>query len=210
MSLKFINPIVLLLSLLFFGCAKETITPQTSGNIKGRVQNSSTGKGLPAVSISTNPGTNVILTDSDGHFSLNNIPTGNYVVKASKNGFQSKSVNVGVEDNKTATAQILLMNSDSNSASSFIKAQVSNYFNHSSHDSSFVDVNYRVKNDSNSKSVPKFEVYFKIYTANTIFYAQVKGDTLDVGQQNIGTFTKYIHQASADSVVVSDIYAKTQ
>lgn len=201
--------LLLVAPLLWYGCARETIKPDFRGSIKGQVQNSKTGKGVPMVSISTNPGTNVILTDSKGHFTLDNILTGKYTITAKKQGFETTVVQVNVEKNKTATAQILLDSRSNQLASTFIKAQVTNFFNHTSHDSSFVDVNYRVENLSNNKSVPNFEVYFKIYSPKTVFYAEIEGDSLASGQQSVGSFTKYIHKSSVDSVVVSGIYAPT-
>jgi hypothetical protein len=208
MTSKFTILITALVCLfLAAGCSVETTEPQFTGNLTGQVQNSKTGKGISDVSISTNPGTNVILTDSSGNFSYTDIPVGKYTITAEKKGFAIKIVNVNVERNKTATAQILLQSQDIKPTSSFLEAHVTNYFNHSSGDSSFVDVNYRVVNMSDNEVVPKYQVYFKIYTDSTLFYAQIKGDTLHGGQQNVGAFTKYLHNATADSVAVSGIYA---
>jgi hypothetical protein len=197
----------MLVLLMGYGCARETVKPDFRGNIQGKVQDNKTGKGIPSVSITTNPGTNAVLTDEKGEFTLTNVVTGKYTITAEKHGYETAAVNVIVEKNKTATAQILLGIEDNKPAKAFIKAQVTQFFNHSSHDSSFVDINYRVENISDHESVPNFEVYFKIYSPKTVFYGEIKGDSLRSGEQNVGSFTKYLHKASADSVAVSGIYA---
>ena len=68
--------VLLTSSLLWFGCAKETVDPELYGSIEGRVQTSS-GEGLSSVSITTTPGTDAILTDANGQFTISDIPTGN-------------------------------------------------------------------------------------------------------------------------------------
>lgn len=72
-----------------------------------------------------------------------------------------------------------------------------------------MDINYRVENTSDNESVPEFEVYFKILTNKSTFYGQIRGDTLHAGQQAIGSFTKYIHKATADKIIITDVYAPT-
>lgn len=113
---------------VFFGCKKQVVDPNFTGSIKGQVLNSETGKGISFVSVSTNPGTNAILTDSMGHFNFKNIPTGNYTIKAYKDGFQTALVHVNVERNETTTAMILLEPDNEESTEAFIKAQVTNFF----------------------------------------------------------------------------------
>lgn len=93
---------------IFYGCEKQVVEPKFTGTIKGQVQSSKTGKGIPQVSVSTNPGTSAILTDNNGHFVFKNIPTGDYAIQAIKDGYKATVVNVHVSKNKTVTAQILM------------------------------------------------------------------------------------------------------
>jgi hypothetical protein len=205
--------LLVLVSLLAYGCAKETVEPQTTGSIKGRVQNDHTAKGVAFASITTNPGTNAITTDINGHFSLTNIPTGKYTISAKKHGYESNIVQVHVEKDKTTHAQILLAAEDNEPASNFIKAKVTSYFNTVHHDatantdSTFVEVNYLVQNTSSDKSVSKYQVYFQINTSKTTFYAQIDGDSLGSGQESVGHLSKYTRKYQAKSVKVSKIWA---
>src|SRR6056297_634218 len=111
MKFKYFITITLCLAALI-GCSKETITPETFGNIDGQVLNSETEDGVGSVNITTSPATNSILTNQDGSFSFNEVTTGNYNITASKSGFESATVSVNVREGKTATAQIFLKPDD--------------------------------------------------------------------------------------------------
>jgi hypothetical protein len=211
MSPKISFSSITLVCLLFaFGCSTETIEPQFTGNLKGQVINSKTGNGISNVSISTNPGTNAIVTDSSGNFSFDQIPTGQYTITAEKDNFKTKTVHVKVEKNKTSPPTIIQLESkDTSPASTYIKASVTNFWNNSRNDSSFVDIEYQVENVSDHEDVSSYQVYFEITTSKTKnpIEAQIDGDSLDSGQKNIGTVTKYLHNAKAKKVVVSSVWA---
>jgi FlaG/FlaF family flagellin (archaellin) len=199
--------VILLASLLLFSCSKETVDPNFTGSIEGQVQNSTTGEPLGAVSISTNPGTDAILTGPDGQFSIEEVPTGNYNVQAQKEDFEARSVRVNVKEDRTARAQILLTSDEEEPSSTNIDAEVTSFFNTTSNDSTFVEVNFRVENTSSNTTLMDYEVYFQIYTPETTFFQEFQGDSLGSGEQTIGDFRRFIRQSSADSVVVSGTFA---
>lgn len=192
-------------SLLLFACSKETIEPNITGRIEGKVQNSATGEGVPLASITTNPGTDAILTNENGEFTINDVATGTYTVQAEKDNFETKSVRVEVKQDRAATAQILL-ESDTPPSSDIIDAQVVNFANVARADSSFVEVEYKLDNTSSSTLVASYEVYFKVYTSGPEFFQEVAGDSLDGSESDTGDFSKYIRDFNADSVVVSGVY----
>jgi hypothetical protein len=194
------------LSVLLLGCAKETIEPETFGNIEGQVQNSLTGEGISFASITTNPGTDAIITNEQGQFSINEISTGSYTIQAEKENYFSKTVRVSVNENRTTTAQILMEEDESLLNNDILDATVTNFFNTSRNDSSFVDVEFIVSNNSKSTPVGGFEVYFKIHTSGSTFFQEFEGGSLQNGQQSVGNFTKYIRNYSADSVIISGVY----
>lgn len=195
-----------LLALLWTGCKNEKIDREMLGNISGQVQNSTTGEGVAFASITTNPGTDAILTDDSGNFAINQIPEGNYSVQASKEDFETKQVRVSVNENRTANAQILL-ESDNQPSSEFINADVTGFLSTSRNDSMFVEVDYRVQNTSSNTTASSYEVYFQIFTSERSFFEEVQGDSLFAGEQDTDSFTRYIRQFSADSVVVTGVFA---
>ncbi len=212
MNAKVITTLIfIMMPLLWSGCAKETVDPEFFGNIEGTVQNSA-GEGIPSVSITTSPGTDAILTDQDGQFIIEDIPTGNYSVQARKGGFITQSARIAVKEDRTTNAQIVLLPDESEGSSNGnITATVDNMYNvlynsrSGTVDSNFVDVEYTVENLSSTNRVGNYEVYFEIYTTGDTFKKEIKGDSLAIEERTFGKFSRYIRQFEADSVVVSGI-----
>jgi len=192
------------------GCAKETVEPEFFGSIEGSVINSETENGVSNVSIETTPATEAILTNTDGSFQITDIPTGNYVIRASKPGFKSKSVNLMVREDRASSAKILLEPDEEAEGitSEFLKAEVTSWFQTGQSDSSFVDVEYKVSNTSSSTKFTEYEVYFDIFTSGETFLFEVNDTELEPEENNIGTFEKFVRNTVVDSVVVSGIYTK--
>lgn len=197
------------------GCDDETVGPEARGRISGHVQDASTDDPIGRASVSTSPPTESILTDDDGSFLLEGVQTGNYTVEVSKTDYRSRSVTVKVEENRTATARILLERSeDANSQTDSLHAEVTNWYNDrvnrdsTGADSIFADVEYRVRN-AGEVPVRRYEVYFRIGTSAGDFSFEVRGDSLDVGQQDIGGFRRHVLE-EAETVEVRDLYYETK
>ncbi|MCW9707173.1 carboxypeptidase-like regulatory domain-containing protein [Fodinibius salsisoli] len=202
--------IALLSPLLLWSCSKETVDPNFTGSIEGQVLHAKTGEPVINAEITTNPGTDVVLTDDSGQFSVADIPTGNYSIQVSKEGFVTKSVRISVNENRIASANVLLTEEDEEASSdNNISAEVTFFenFNYGPRDSIYVNVEYKFTNISASQRIGNYEVYFKIFTPGSAFYHEVPGDSLAVGEQSTGTFEKYIYQYEADSVQVSGVFA---
>lgn len=194
--------ILLLCCLIFLiSCSKEVIEPELLGNIRGRVIDSQTNQGISDVSIETTPATEAIVTDSEGNFELNNINTGSYLIKASKEPYDPKTVNVQVREDQITTANIVLGGGEN--ATEFIQAEVTSWFQTESVDSSEVEVEFRVTNTSNSTLFNRYEVYFDIYNNQETLHYEVSDTTLQAGEVNIGIFRREVRDAIVDSVVVS-------
>ncbi|WP_322575748.1 carboxypeptidase regulatory-like domain-containing protein [Fodinibius sp.] len=212
MNIKY-SIIALLCMTALWGCSKETITPETFGNINGQVLNSETEEGVGGVNITTSPATNSIITNQDGSFTLNEVTTGNYNITASKSDFESATVSVKVREGKTATAQIYLDPEDGNGEKS-LTAQVTAWnerrvnVDSTGSDSTFADVEYEVTNSSDDTDIDEYEVYFKIYTTGETFSREEADTALAAGERNIAEFSKYVHQTTIDSVVVSGTYVE--
>lgn len=104
------NSIILLftgiLALLF--CTEDPITPETTGRLEGFVKDATTKEAIVDVTITTNPATQTVLTDSSGYFQLEDVAEGEYSVKAQKQGYVLMSVAVEVPAGETASTEILL------------------------------------------------------------------------------------------------------
>ena len=101
--------LLLLISFLFlFSCEKDAIDQDTFGSINGFVLNSETEEPVSNANITTTPPTNSILTEPDGTFYFDDIPTGGYSIQARKSGYKSNSVSVTVREDGVAHASIPL------------------------------------------------------------------------------------------------------
>lgn len=210
MDIKY--PIIAILCIsVLSGCSKETITPETFGNVNGQVLNSETEEGVGSVNITTSPATNSILTNQDGSFSLKEVTTGQYNISANKSNFQSATVSVQVREGQTATAQIYL-DPDAENGQQSLEAEVTAWNQRTVNedttdsDSTFTDVEYEVINTSDDIDINRYEVYFDIYTSGQTYSKEESDTTLAAGERNIATFSKYVHQNDIDSVVVSGTY----
>ena len=210
MNIKY-SIVALLCLVVLWGCSKETITPETFGNINGQVLNSETEEGIGSVNITTSPATNSIITNQDGSFTLNEVNTGNYNITASKSDYESATVSVNVREGKTATAQIFLDPEDGNGEKN-LTAEVTAWNQRTvnqdttNSDSTFADVEYQVTNNSDDIDIDRYEVYFDIYTSGETYSREEADTALASGERNIGEFSKYVHQTTIDSVVVSGTY----
>lgn len=197
--------VIALCLLTLAACSKETVEPETFGNIDGRVIDSETDEGIANVNITTSPATNSIATNGNGSFNLAEVPTGQYSVRAKKSGYESNTVDVNVRQHESATAQVYLDPEGKNSENN-MDAEVTAWNETTSNDSTFAEVEYEVRNISDKADIEEYEVYFDVYTSGNTF-SQEEGDTsLAAGERNIGQFTKYVRQNNIDSVVVSGTY----
>lgn len=204
MSIRYLLTFIICIASLL-GCSKETISPELFGSVEGQVFNSETEEGLGGVNITTSPATNSITTGENGTFELNEVPTGPYSVTAKKSGYESSSVNVQVNEDQTATAQIYLDPEDIN-GKKYLSAHVTVWTETSSNDSTFAEVEYEVRNTSENTHIDQYEVYFNIYTSDKTFSREVRDTTLAPGERDIAAFKKYVQQASIDSVTVSGTF----
>lgn len=198
-------------ALLISSCAKDTIEAETFGNIEGFVINGETDENIASANITTTPATNAILTEEDGSFILNNVPTGNYTISARKNEFRNSTVSVAVREGETATAFISMSPDDEEPDSTVtmddFEASITSWFNDAEGDSSFVDVNYRVSNNSDAGNISEYEVYFEVETnSGTAFFFDVAGEDLQSGQSRNGNLRGYIRDNEATEVIISDVW----
>ncbi|MDA3860525.1 MAG: carboxypeptidase regulatory-like domain-containing protein [Melioribacteraceae bacterium] len=88
--------------------ADISLTEQSTGSVAGIVRDATTGNPIRGVSITTDPGTSSVTTDSLGSYTLVNLTPSNYSIIADKMGFVSTQVSVLVIAEETTTADITL------------------------------------------------------------------------------------------------------
>lgn len=78
----------LLLILITLGCTEDQIDSVSFGKITGKVVKKSDNTPLANAKVSTSPTSNTVYTDSNGNFTIPEIPVGEYSVKAELSGYQ--------------------------------------------------------------------------------------------------------------------------
>ena len=108
-------PILTILSITAFSCKKSAsapVEPATYGTIKGTTTQFSTGAALEMVNVYSVPPSSFVKTDNSGSYQINTVEPGQYQVIAAKNGYDTLSVNVTVVAGATASADFILVKSD--------------------------------------------------------------------------------------------------
>jgi protocatechuate 3,4-dioxygenase beta subunit len=88
--------------------ADISLTEQSTGTISGVVRDDSTDVPIRGVSITTEPGTSSVTTDSLGHYTIVSLEPAQYSVIAQKLGYVSAQVSVLVIAEEQTTADIAL------------------------------------------------------------------------------------------------------
>jgi hypothetical protein len=98
------------LLLMMMGCEKSdsSANSQLTGKIIGRISDARTNLQIVGASISTNPSTEIVTSDSVGQFVISKIAAGRYTVTASKPGYTPGSVDVTVRSDTLSVADIKL------------------------------------------------------------------------------------------------------
>ena len=88
-------------SLLFLICTSVSQIVAQTGIIKGTITDANEGSTLPGATVLIEGTTVGTVTDVDGVYLLNNVPTGNQVVTISFLGFETKTVSIDIQDGQT-------------------------------------------------------------------------------------------------------------
>lgn len=97
-----LNILFFLCMALFFACSEEQIDDAGKGIVKGRVVNKVSFEPIANAKISSSPVTSTVFTDSEGYFTINDVPTGEYSFQAQKEGYLSKFEPANVTLNSTS------------------------------------------------------------------------------------------------------------
>jgi len=103
---------ILAIALLFMSCRDDKLEPEVYSSLSGIILSSETNLPLSNVSITTKPSTSAILTDVNGEFKIESLLTGQYTISTKKDGYNSESVSVNVQEGIETTVSILMKKSD--------------------------------------------------------------------------------------------------
>jgi PKD repeat protein len=102
---------LIIFTLVLSGCENDNPNgPASSGNISGKVIEQGVGNPVANASISTEPSTITVTSDSSGNYIIYDIEAGNYILTATKNGYAPSNLNVNVKADQTITADITITN----------------------------------------------------------------------------------------------------
>lgn len=93
--------IVFLSIILFLIIPSLFSQKQSEANIVGHVLNAQTGDHLPYISIALKGTSLGTFSDATGHFHMNHLPAGEYVIVASSTGYTTQEKEIVLENNKT-------------------------------------------------------------------------------------------------------------
>ncbi|MFN1833971.1 hypothetical protein AB2B38_001815 [Balneola sp. MJW-20] len=202
--------LILVLSLVFVSCAKDTVEPNVTGKVAFTIfaENADgTTSRLGGVLLTTTPPSISLRTDGNGYLESRDIPIGTVTVRAEKAGYETRTVNINVRRYDWNIVNIVLKEvEEAESQSNAVSANINRVYNYVQDDSNYVQVDYEITNNSNSITVPEYEVYFRIYAADEIFTEEITGTDLQPQQKTFGTFDRLTFQNPSDSVVVFDIW----
>lgn len=196
-----------LIVLALTGCKEATLGPVQEGGIEGQVVDYVTGVPIANAAITTTPASEAVLTDGEGNFQLDDLEAGSYQVTARKSGYSPSTVAIAVKNDRTSSAVIFLEEEDEDAAadSPLLDVQVTSFWNTTEGDSTYVEAEYRVRNDG-GVAATAYEVYFRIETTGDTYYFDETGEALGVGQADVRRFKSFIQSSSATAVEVEDVW----
>lgn len=103
---------LILLSFILIQCSEELMEKNNKGAVKGIVVQSKTNKPLANVKITTGPTTQTIFTAADGTFQINDMPIGDYSVKAELEGYLMEIKAANLKDDGQMVSVVFEMKDD--------------------------------------------------------------------------------------------------
>jgi hypothetical protein len=100
--------VIIVVGLLFSCNQKPTETTPVVTAIAGTVTDKDNNNVISGAQVTTSPTTSSVMTDASGNYTISNLSTGQYVVTASKEGYNQSSISVTVTEGKTTPGDIRL------------------------------------------------------------------------------------------------------
>jgi len=93
-----VGVLLVLTSMVLVSCSDEPISPKKYGTISGRVLDASDDSPVEGVSITTTPSTVSATTDKTGAYTIDQVESGSYTVRASRQGYKNAFTSVIVHE----------------------------------------------------------------------------------------------------------------
>jgi len=100
--------LIFFVAILMIGCEEDPIEPESFGSVFGEVLDENNFP-LQDVTVSTNPPTSTVLTDSLGRFAFENIRVATYTIRAEKETFTNALESVAVFKDQSSSVIIKLL-----------------------------------------------------------------------------------------------------
>lgn len=104
--------ILLALCISMLMACEDTIEVQEYGIISGTVQDAMTGDPIEGVTVTTNPASNIVVTDESGVFNITEVPAGDVTLSAKKLYYKTYTVSINVLPESIKETSIILEKSD--------------------------------------------------------------------------------------------------
>jgi TolB protein len=171
----------ILLSLMQLSCSEDRIDPEITGYIKGFIKDSDTEEPVANVEVSTNPATQVLLTDENGEFVLKDIEIGEYKVLITKDQYENKMLNAKVKEDDTTFVYVMLKKKESAISSNPPKF-TDNFYPTSGSVSipTTINLTWQLKNTAPEDSV-KFDIL--LYRSNSQSHSKIATNVEDTAFQ---------------------------
>ncbi len=93
-------------------CSEELVSKVQTGTLKGTVIKKGTNQPLKNVKIYTSPSTQTVFTKDDGSFVIEDIPLGDYSVRAELSGYVTTIQGISIKNNEQNVSVVLEMTDD--------------------------------------------------------------------------------------------------
>lgn len=196
-----------LLLLIGISCREDLVGKVTTANITGKVVQKGTNSPLANVKIYTSPTTETVFTKADGTFILENLPLGDYSVKAELTGYLATFQGVNLKT-ETGVTMVFEMSDDDSLNSAPSVPQLITPADHSENQPTSVVLSWTCTDPDAADSLKlRFKIIVKNSLNNIVFEKEdikVKNYALD----NLIFGVTYFWQVVADDTVNPPVYSE--
>lgn len=192
---------------ILFSCREDLVTKTTTATLKGIVKTKETGVPLANAKITTAPITESVYTDAAGNFVINNIPLGDYSIKAELDGYVTKAQGISIKTANQEASIIIELVDDNTLNSSPSVPQLLNPTDNATNQPLTINFSWECS-DPDTKDVLKYTLIIKNNKNNDVIEIKdITAKTYEV--KNLKYGTTYFWQIIANDGVNNPVYSAT-